>query len=200
MKISLIIFFGLTFNYGTAQKLNIKYRTATDSTEKFHCLVFTDKSNGKLIYPIRNHGDTMVPQKREFKFTYSVFQDTVHIQAVDLDPNNKTLERLIKSKFKVNSNRQIFDVVSGYTYVDNNLVSNKYDIYSIDGKTYKQKRVKTDGYGLVLKDYRPNQKLKKRIKELKAGNFKITILRGKEAYDKYGLLGMDGVIEITEKK
>lgn len=200
MRVLLIIFFGLLFNYGRAQQLNINYRTATDSTEKFHFLVFTDKSNGKLIYPITNHGDAMFPQKRQFNFTYKVSKDTIHIQAVELDPNNKTLERLVKSKFQVNGDRQMFDIVSGYTYIDNNLVSNKYDIYSIDGKTYKQKRAKTDGYGLVRKDYRPNKELKKRIKELNADNCKITILRGKEAYDKYGLIGMNGVIEIEEKK
>jgi hypothetical protein len=200
MRFSLIVFFGLLVNYGTAQQLNIKYRTAIDSTEKFHFLVFIDNSNGKLIYPIRNHGDAMFPQKREFNFTYRIIQDTVHIQPADIDENNKTIQRLIKSRFQTNGGRQLFDIVSGYTYVDNNLVSGKYDIYSIDGKIYKQKKVKTDGYGLVRKDYRPNKKLKKRIKELNADNCKIIILRGKEAYDKYGLIGMDGVIEITEKE
>jgi hypothetical protein len=200
MKLSLIIFFGLLVNYGTAQRLNVNYRTATDSTEKFHFLVFTDKSNVKLIYPIRNHGDAMFPQKREFNFTYTVIQDTIHIQTTDINPNNTTIGRLIKSKFQVNGDRQLFDIVSGYTYVDSNLVLEKYDIYSIDGKTYKQKRIKTDGYGLVRKDYSPNKKLKKRIKELNADNCKITILRGKEAFDKYGLIGMNGVIEIEEKK
>jgi hypothetical protein len=200
MRVSFIIFFGLLVNYGTAQQLNTNYRTATDSTEKFHFLVFTDKSNGKLIYPIRNHGDAMFPQKREFSFTYKLTEDTLYIKPTDSDVNNKTIERLRESKFQVNGDKQLFDIISGYTYVDNKLVSDKYDIYSIDGKIYKQKRVKTDGYGLVRKDHRPNKKLKKRIKELNTNNLRIAILRGKESYDKYGLIGMDGVIEITEKK
>lgn len=95
---------------------------------------------------------------------------------------------------------KIFDVVSGYTYVDSELISDKYDIYSVDGKIYKQKRAKTDGYGLVRKDHSPNKKLKKRLKQIDLDNCKITVLRGKEAYDKYGLIGMNGVIEISEKK
>jgi len=200
MRVSLIVFFGLLTNYGTAQQLNVNYRTATDSTEKFHFLVFTDRSNGKLTYPIMNHGDAMFPQQRDFPFTYQVNQDTIYIQPADSDTNNKTLKRLKESKFLVNGDNQLFDIVSGYTYVDNNSASDKYDIYSIDGKIYKQKRVKTDGYGLVRKSYRPNKKLRKRIKEFNADNCEITVLRGKEAYDKYGLIGIDGVIEIAEKK
>jgi hypothetical protein len=200
MKTSLTIFLGLLINYGAAQQLNINYRTATDSTEKLHYLVFTDKSNCRVIYPIRNHSDAMVPQKREFNLTYRVSLDTITFQGKDLDSNNKTIGRLLKSKFIVTGDRQILDIVSGYAYVDSELISDKYDIYSIDGKIYKQKRVKTDGYGLVRKDYRPNQKLKKRVKQIDADNCKITVLRGKEAYDKYGLIGMNGVIEIEEKK
>ena len=200
MKISLTIFLGLLINYGTAQQLNINYRTATDSTERLHYLVFTGKSNCKLIYPIRNHGDAMFPQKRDFNLTYRISQDTITFQGPDLDSNNGTIGRLLKSKFRVTGDRQLFDIVSGYTYVDSELISDKYDIYSIDGKIYKQKSVKTDGYGLVRKDYRPNQKLKKRVKLINADNCKITVLRGKKAYDKYGLIGMNGVIEIVEKK
>jgi hypothetical protein len=106
----------------------------------------------------------------------------------------------LNSKFVITGDRKIFDVVSGYTYVDSDLISDRYDIYSIDGKIYKQKRTKTDGYGLVRKDYRPNKRLKKQVKQIDADNYEIKVLRGKEAYDKYGLIGMNGVIEITEKK
>ncbi len=142
----------------------------------------------------------MFPQKRDFNLTYRISQDTITFQGPDLDSNNGTIGRLLKSKFRVTGDRQLFDIVSGYTYVDSELISDKYDIYSIDGKIYKQKSVKTDGYGLVRKDYRPNQKLKKRVKLINADNCKITVLRGKKAYDKYGLIGMNGVIEIVEKK
>lgn len=199
MRVLLILIFGLLSSIGTAQQVNISYRTVADSTEKFHFLVFTDKSNGKLIYPTRNHADVMFPQKREFSFAYSVIKDTIYIKMVESDLNNKTIERLKKSKFKPDGDGQLFDIVSGYTYVDNNLVSDRYDIYSVNGKIYRQKRPRTDGYGLVRKDYRPNQKLKKRIKKINADNYKITILRGKAAYNKYGLIGMNGVIEVTER-
>jgi hypothetical protein len=142
----------------------------------------------------------MFPQKREFNLTYKVSKDTITFQGDDKDSNNRTIERLLNSKFIITGDRKIFDVVSGYTYVDSDLISDKYDIYSIDGKIYKQKRTKTDGYGLVRKDYRPNKRLKKQVKQIDADNYEIKVLRGKEAYDKYGLIGMNGVIEITEKK
>ena len=200
MRTSLTIFLGLLINYGTARQLNINYRTATDSTERLHHLVFVDKSNCKLIYPIRNHGDAMFPQKREFNLTYRVSQDTITFQGGEMHSNNRTIERLMNSKFVITGDRKIFDIVSGYTYVDSELTSDKYDIYSVDGKIYKQKRTKTDGYGLVRKNYRPNKRLKRRVKQIDVDNYKITVLRGKVAYDKYGLIGMNGVIEISEKK
>jgi hypothetical protein len=200
MRTSLTIFLGLLINYGTAQQLNINYRTATDSTERLHHLVFVDKSNCKLIYPIRNHGDAMFLQKREFNLTYRVSQDTITFQGGEMDSNNRIIERLMNSKFVITGDRKIFDIVSGYTYVDSELISDKYDIYSVDGKIYKQKRTKTDGYGLVRKDYRPNKRLKRRVKQIDVANYKITVLRGKVAYDKYSLIGMNGVIEISEKK
>ncbi|MFN7604167.1 MAG: hypothetical protein ACK5R0_22465 [Bacteroidota bacterium] len=106
----------------------------------------------------------------------------------------------MNSKFVITGDRKIFDIVSGYTYVDSELTSDKYDIYSVDGTIYKQKRTKTDGYGLVRKNYRPNKRLKRRVKQIDVDNYKITVLRGKVAYDKYGLIGMNGVIEISEKK
>lgn len=200
MRTSLTIFFGLLFNYATAQHININYRTATDRTERLHYLLFVDKSNCRLIYPIRNHGDAMFPQKREFNLTYRVSHDTITFRSRDMDSNNRTIERLLNSKFVISGEEKIFDVVSGYTYVDVELISDKYDIYSIDGKIYKQKRAKTDGYGLVRRDYRPNKKLEQRVKQIDPDNCKITVLRGKEAYDKYGLIGMNGVIEISETK
>jgi hypothetical protein len=200
MRTSLTIFLGLLINYGTAQQLNINYRTATDSTERLHHLVFVDKSNCKLIYPIRNHGDAMFPQKREFNLTYRVSQYTITFKGGEMHSNNRTIERLMNSKFVIKGDRKISDIVSGYTYVDSELTSDKYDIYSVDGKIYKQKRTKTDGYGLVRKNYRPNKRLKRRVKQIDVDNYKITVLRGKVAYDKYGLIGMNGVIEISEKK
>ncbi len=197
MRVLLIIFFGLVLNYGTAQKLNINYRTSTDSTERLHYLVFTSDSFCKLVYPDRIHGEVIPPPN--FSFGYKRSNDTITFHFLLIETNS-IIKRLKESKFIITQDGKLVDLVSGYTYVDNKLVSDKYDIYSIDGKIYKQKRAKTDGYGLVRKDYKPNERLKKRIKELSSDKFKVTVLRGKNAYDKYGLIGMNGVIEITETK
>ena len=200
VKTLLTIVLGFLLSNGTAQQLNIKYRTVTDSTERLHYLVFTDKSNCKLIYPIRSHGDAMFPREREFHLTYSVSHDTITFEDTDLGSNNRTIRRFLDSKFVTTGRREIFDVVSGYTYVDRELISDRYHIYSINGKIYKEKRVKTDGYGLIRKDYRPNRQLRKRIEKINPDNCKITVLRGKAAYDKYGMIGMNGVVEIDETK
>ena len=197
MRVLFIIFFGLLVNYGTAQRQNINYRTSIDSTNRLHYLVFTDKSNCKLIYPIIRHGSV---QRPGFYFHYQTSFDTITLQNLLADTSNVINRRLKESKFIVTGDGKLFDLVSGYTYVDKDLVSDKYEIYSIDGKIYKQRSAKTDGYGLARKDYKPNRRLKKKIKQLNSDDLKITILRGKEAYNKYGLIGMNGIIEIEEKK
>jgi hypothetical protein len=134
MKFSITIFLGLIVSSGIAQQLHINYRTTLDSAERLHYLIFIDNSNCKLIYPIRNHGEAMYSPNREFNLTYNISLDTITFQAKELNSNNKILERLLKSKFIVSRDRQIFDVISGYTYVDKELVSDKYDIYAIDGR------------------------------------------------------------------
>ena len=41
--------------------------------------------------------------------------------------------------------------------------------------------------------------LRRKLKQINIDNYKTTIIRGKRALDKYGFIGIYGVIEITKK-
>ena len=43
-------------------------------------------------------------------------------------------------------------------------------------------------------------RLKRKIKQIDPDKYAINIARGKTVYDKYGLIGMNGVIEIEREK
>lgn len=206
MRLTLIILLTLTLKYGTSQQLNVSYRTTLDSTQRLHYLVFTDKSNCKLIFPITNHGDAMAngmsmyKQKRDFDLNYKLIGDTIVFSGTDLDTGNFILKRLLSSRFIVKSDKTIYDRVSGYTYVAKNSIDDRHTIYAVDGEIFKQKTTKVDGYGLVVKDYKTNGRLRRKLKQIDVDKYTVNILRGKSAYDKYGLIGMNGVIEIEQKK
>jgi len=194
----------LTLKYGTSQKLNVNYRTTLDSTQRLHYLVFTDKSNCKLIIPITNHGDAMAngmsKQKRDFDLNYKLTGDTIVFSGTNLDTGNFILRRLLSSRFIEKSDKTIYDCVSGYTYVDKNSIDDRHTIYAVDGEIFKQKATKIDGYGLVVKDYRTNGRLRRKLKQIDVEKYTVNIVKGKSAYYKYGLIGMNGVIEIVQKK
>jgi hypothetical protein len=105
MKVSLTILLGLVFSYATGQQLNINYRTAIDSAERGYNLVFSDKFNCVVIFPIRGHGDAMFPQKRRYDLEYSIMDDTIKLKGTSLDTMNRTVNRLLKSKFIVTTKK-----------------------------------------------------------------------------------------------
>ena len=204
MRLILTILLTLTLKYGTSQQLNVSYRTTLDSTQRLHYLVFTGKSNCKLTFPITNHGDAMADgmskQKRDFDLNYKLTGDTIVFSGTDLDTSNFILKRLLSSRFIVKSDKTIYDCVSGYTYVDKKSIDDRHTIYVVDGEIFKQKATKINGYGLVVKDYKTNGRLRRKIKQIDVDKYTVKILKGKSAYDKYGLIGMNGVIEIEQKK
>lgn len=202
MKLPLLILLTLTSSYVMSQQLNVKYRTAIDSAERSHHLVFIDESNCILTFPASGHEDAMAyrAQNRNFFLKYIVINDTLTLQGGQLDTSNLIVRRLRKSRFIKVDNKKIFDCVSGYTYVDEKLTSSKCLIYSIDGKIFKQRAPRTNSYGLVVKSYGTNKSLSKQINQLDKDNYDINILKGKAAYDKYGLIGINGIIEFEQKK
>jgi hypothetical protein len=72
--------------------------------------------------------------------------------------------------------------------------------YIIDGKTYTQDMGETDGYGLTRKRPKRNKALQRKLKSIDKENCAIEIVRGLNAYNRYGIEKVYGVIVITSKR
>ena len=71
--------------------------------------------------------------------------------------------------------------------------------YLIDGKTFIQDAGVTDGYGIVRKSPKTNKALQKKLKGINKDNCTLEIVRGLDAYKRFGIKRVYGVIVITTK-
>ena len=72
--------------------------------------------------------------------------------------------------------------------------------YVIDGKTFIQDVGETDGYGLIRKKPKTNRALQKKLKGIDKDNCTIEIVRGLNAYKRFGIKRVYGAVVITTQK
>ena len=72
--------------------------------------------------------------------------------------------------------------------------------YIIDGKTFIQDMGVTDGYGLIRKSPKTNKALQKKLKGIDKDNCTHEIVRGLNAYKRFGIKKVYGVIVITSRQ
>lgn len=72
--------------------------------------------------------------------------------------------------------------------------------YKVDGKTYIQDMGVTDGYGLIRRYPKANKALQKRLRGLSKDNCIIEFVKGLNAYKRFGIERVYGVIVITTTK
>ncbi|GET21670.1 hypothetical protein [Prolixibacter denitrificans] len=186
----LIIFLFISTTTAIAQKMGIEYVTALDSTEVNHYLTFSKNETMTIYYPVGRGVFWNAIIEKPKSFTYSVHNDTMEINMTSVtstSPINSTERRILNSKFVVTSKNQLYDVKSGYFYIDRRQ-SNK----------FKNGVVVFDNNIYIIKK-RGNRALRKKLKEINIDDYKTTILRGKSALDKYGVWGINGVL-VVEKK
>jgi hypothetical protein len=197
MRLAISILLAFILNHGTSQQLNVSYRTSTEENQPLHYVTFIDKEHCQLTFPAGH----LFPPREDFDLTYKRSGDTIVFSKTGRDTANFAVRRLRNAHFILKSDNTMYDLVSGYTYVDKKSINYKYTIYAIDGKIFKQRTTKKNWYSLMsIRDYRTSRRLKRKVKQIDLDKCAITIARGKAAYDKYGLVGMNGVIEIDRKK
>ena len=204
MRLYLTIFLLLVFSHSKSQKQNVEYRTVTEPDLPLHYLIFSD--SGKCTLKISlNHGQAMafglLNEKPPYNFRYKTENDTTTITAdqwVYADSGRLT-GRLLKARFISKKDGELYDCNSAYSYFDRKYISDKYIVYVIDGELYRQKISKTNGYGLVKRSFRTKHRLRRKLTTIDIDNYDLRMLRGQEAYLKYGTLGMGGVVEIDKK-
>ena len=72
--------------------------------------------------------------------------------------------------------------------------------YIIDGKIFIQDMGVTDGYGLIRKSPKTNKALQKKLKGIDKDNCTLEIVRGLNAYKRFGIKRVYGVIVINSKQ
>lgn len=200
MRLLLTLLFAFTLTCGTAQKIGAWYRTVSEENKPIHYLIFLDNKNCRLTIPARNHANAMVRQKRDIHLTYTKKDDTIYFSVTEPVEGNSLIQRFLDSRFTTDTQGWLYDNKSDYTYLDKDIVKEGYHIYAIEGEVFKQRAAVVDGYGLVKKNYKMNRRLRKKMIELKGKDYSMTILRGKPAFKKYGIIGVNGVIEFAKKE
>ncbi len=97
-------------------------------------------------------------------------------------------------------NEGLVDSDKSLIYIKENNLPKKNTYFYIDGKKFKQKIDKTSGYGVITKRDRTNQRLMRKLKKLNKDNFTMELVRGLNAYNRFGLKYIYGVIILTTKK
>ena len=72
--------------------------------------------------------------------------------------------------------------------------------YIIDGKIFIQDMGVTDGYGLIRKSPKTNKALQKKLKGIDKDNCTLEIVKGLNAYKRFGIKRVYGVIVINSKQ
>ncbi len=173
------------------QKIGAEYRTAIDSVYSLHYLIFEENGTIEIVFP-RSPGVYWDSQSKQ-KLSYSRNQDTLFFHAridttMDCGP---VIARLENSISVVTRNKEILEIENRYIYVNNRLVHrknlDKTTVSSFEGKLYKSR-----GLSKML--------LRRRVKDIDVEDYDIHILRGNEAQMKYGVMGINGVIEIEKSE
>ncbi len=199
-NISLFLLLIVMFFTATAQKSGIEYRTWTERDFPVHFLQFIDNDDCMVSMPYRNHGEAMMGRKTQFELKYSNNADTITFFIKDeKDAEIPIIKRLVKGKYVIKDKNNISDLNSGTVYFNRKKVPSfdRFTVYIVNGKVFRQKNAKQDYYGLVKRTYIQRPRFRKEIEKLDPENCDIRILDGKEAFGKYGFIGANGVIEIV---
>jgi hypothetical protein len=122
-------------------------------------------------------------------------QDSLFLNAFGLNYFIKPFIRLTKIDRGFIDYSKLLIYVRQKDFGDNPSVT-----YIIDGKPFIQDVGVTNGYGLVKKSPKTNKALQKKLKGVNKDNCTIEIVRGLEAYKRYGIQSVYGAIVITTKQ
>jgi hypothetical protein len=187
---SIVLLFLMLTTGLSAQKFNVEYTTVTDTLEPQHLLTFKKDGTAILRFPSRPgvYWDSLTYMPLTYSF--SNIGDTLFISSSTVPnalENSIVVNRIQNAKFVVKPRNQLLDLNSGYTYLPYRQTKRmKYGAIAFENKIY------------LIKRHRSTT-LKHKFKNLSLDDFKTNILRGKKAFDKYGIKGINGVIEIEKQ-
>lgn len=189
IKKSLFIIFLFVSALVNAQKIGAEFITAIDSTEAKHYLIFNRNNTVTVRYPIGPGVHFDCNSYKPMTFGYLIINDTINIKMIEdtsVTPLNCTGKRILNSIFVIKSKNELYDVNSGYVYVNKELADKFIFIVAFENEIYTIRK-------------RGNWAFMKKIKHLNMDEYCANILRGKAAIEKYGICGINGVFELEKK-
>ncbi|WBL23839.1 hypothetical protein [Zunongwangia sp. HRR-M8] len=188
------------------QKLNDFYTSFSENGIK-HNLNF-DENGIVEIGSIRRHMSPFY----DIVGTYHKRGDSIYIEmekinSLELSKAKKFgLESFSEMKLVLYQNgSELIDIKNQTVYVTSKRLNNKKikrkSIAFIDNQKYTYERIVTDGYGLIRRVPRKNKRFDKALAGVLENpeNYEIKVIRGLAAYEKYGLIGINGVSIMNKK-
>lgn len=199
MRIPILISLLLLVCSLSAQQNNIHYRTVTDSNLALHFLVFSGDSQCRVIFPLTTSAEAMMRKYEEFEVKYRVINDTLSLYDLP-DTDYPIMEQLEAARFVLQDDQTLFDCISGYTYFDKQAVKHHKVLYVLDDTAVKQRLRFIKTYTSGGKSYKQGPRVRRFVKRNSQDIESIHILKGKKAFNTYGLDGVNGVIKIVMKE
>ena len=183
------------------------FYTSFSETEIKHTLNFDD-SGIVRIGSIRKHMSPFY----SINGTYKKVGDSIYIKINII--NSFDLPKAKKFGFESFSEKEIIlyqnkseliDLKNRTVYVKSRKLSRKKikrkSIAFINGKKYIYERLITDGYGLIRREPRKNKRFEKAFADVLENpeEYETNVIRGLTAYEKYGLIGINGVSVMNKK-
>ena len=201
-----ILFFILISTLNSySQDLNTFYTSFSSENPREHVIRFLNDS----IVEFQNkptHGS------KNFSFKRKYFKENKNLTIVignlsEEERNNLkiyNLGYLENKKINLSKRKNVFvDKGNGTVYVERKILNRNYirrkSITIINSKKFIVDRGITNGYGLIEKMPKGNKKVMEFIMEnAESPKFKSEVIRGLKAYEKYGILGINGVCIMTK--
>lgn len=183
------------------------YKSFSENNSREHLLTFVNDSVVKLS-SIRTHMSGQVVINGKFKKINNTIEislsklstkDSIEVAKYQINYLDKKIIKLYVNK------RELIDIENKTVYVKNSISYKNYyrrkSLSYFEGKKYIVDRGIINGYGTLDKMPKKNKKFLKALQKQieNPNNYKSTIFRGLTAYQKYGLIGINGVC-VTEKR
>lgn len=188
-----------------SQNLNTSYTSFSSENPREYIIRFLNDSIVEF-QNIPTHGIRNFSFKRHYlKQNESLI---IEIKSLNEDERNNlkvyNLNYLENKRIYLSKNKnELVDKNSGTVYVDRKVLNRNYvrrkSITIINGKKFIVDRGITNSYGLIEKMPKGNEKVKKFIMQnAESPKFKSEVILGLKAYEKYGILGINGVFIMTK--
>ncbi len=192
-----------SFNISNGQKLGDYYVSISiDSTSNGRLKFFSDST--VELSNIPRHMSLLL--KMVYKYTST--DSTIEILAEFVNKQEGQLLNPYNQNLFLKTGISLIKVEGGFIDYNKSVIyirqkdfgDNPDIIYIVDGKIFIQNMGITDGYGLVRKKPKKNKALQKKLKDINKDNCTIEIVKGLDAYKRFGIKRVYGIIVINTKQ